>query len=83
MTQKDKILNEIKDKGYLNSFYATYEMGIKQAPTRVWELIHQCGYDIKSRPAKNDSVDWYLATGPKRDKKPEWVFTQDGRAVQV
>lgn len=73
LTQKQRILNELNTKGYLNSFYATYVMGIKQAPTRIYELIHD-GWPIKSFPTsrKGDtSVDWKLEYILPKD---EYVF---------
>lgn len=78
MTQQETILNEIRTKGHLNSFYATYGLGIKQAPTRVFEL-KRAGYDIQARPAKNDSVDWYLGSDaiPNAPEPVEYFFIGD------
>lgn len=63
-TQREKIIKEIQEKGFLNSYYATYVLGIKQAPTRVHE-IKKMGYDIQSRPSSkhDNSVDWYFGRG--------------------
>ena len=45
-TQQERLLIELK-KGRVNSYFATYNMRIKQAPTRIKELRQQ-GYQINS-----------------------------------
>lgn len=67
-TQQQRILQELQ-KGKLNSFYATYEMHIKQAPTRIKELKEQ-GYFIASNERNDRSVDWELIAEPKKERKP-------------
>jgi hypothetical protein len=57
-TQQQTILKRLKD-GPLNSYEATFQLRIKQAPTRIKELRQQ-GYSIISRPRKDRSVDWVL-----------------------
>lgn len=57
-TQQEMILKRLKN-GPLNSYEATFQMRIKQAPTRVKEL-REIGYNIISRPKRDRSVDWVL-----------------------
>jgi hypothetical protein len=57
-TQQKRILDRLREGG-LNSYIATYEMRIKQAPTRIKEL-KEAGYKIVSRRRKDRSVDWLL-----------------------
>lgn len=61
MTQRDRILKEIKDRGQkgLNSYFATFALGIKQAPTRVREL-KDAGYKFKTIGNPDRSVNWIL-----------------------
>ena len=78
-TQKDRILEYLEkhDEG-LNSYYATYEMRIKQAPTRVKELKN-AGYTISKKFNKDGSVNWYLISKPPRLIR-HYVFKDDGTA---
>ena len=77
MTQQNKLLEKLKAEGIVNSYFATYNMGIKQAPTRIYEL-KEMGYDISSHAGDNGSVNWILDY--KEPKAPEWVFV-GGRAI--
>jgi hypothetical protein len=73
LTQQDKLLIELK-KGKVNSYFATYNMRIKQAPTRIKELKEQ-GYNIVSKPNRaNRSVDWELVSKPVKPKQPKYIF---------
>jgi hypothetical protein len=75
LTQHEKLLKAMKEKGYINSFVATYELRIKQAPTRILEL-KKMGFMIKSIPQGNGSVNWTLEAEPKLilKKKQDFVF---------
>ena len=67
ITQKQRILNELierKSSG-LNSYSATYDMRIKQAPTRIREL-REDGYEIRSITQRDGSVNWVLEAYPPR-----------------
>lgn len=57
-TQQEILLSQLK-LGSVNSYFATYTLRIKQAPTRIKELREQ-GYSIISTPNKDRSVDWHL-----------------------
>lgn len=73
VTQQDILLNELK-KGKVNSYRATYDLRIKQAPTRIKELKQQ-GYTIISYPKKDRSVDWELLGAPKEVRiEPEYII---------
>jgi hypothetical protein len=65
-TQRQRILDRLK-KGSLSSYDATYEMGIKQAPTRIKEL-KDMGYVIFSLRQKDRSVIWSLVRGPEKER---------------
>ena|SRR5258706_16217458 len=68
-TQQQKLLNAMKNRPMgVNSFLATYQMGIKQAPTRIRELKEQ-GYNIISHVNKDRSVNWILANTSYRPPK--------------
>lgn len=58
MNQKQIILNRLK-KGSVNSYELTYQLSIKQAPTRIHEL-KKMGYNIDSIFKANGSVDYIL-----------------------
>lgn len=66
-TQKQRLLEALKNAGTsgVNSFFATYSMSIKQAPTRIREL-KDLGFDIKSISKKDGSVNWVLLPPLKR-----------------
>ena len=82
LTQQQIILNaltENKEQG-LNSYTATYDLRIKQAPTRIKEL-KEAGYIIHSTPQKNRSVTWVLEAYPPKVVKH---YSFDGNsAVQT
>jgi hypothetical protein len=63
-TQRERILEALKE-GKLNSYYATYQMRIKQAPTRIKEL-REDGFNIVSTTNKDRSVDWELVSIPDK-----------------
>lgn len=71
-TQRQKILDRLKE-GKLNSYVATYDMRIKQAPTRIRELKDE-GYKISSTPKKDRSVDWELEELPLKDRPYKMVI---------
>lgn len=84
-TQQQILLSQLK-QGSVNSYFATYSLRIKQAPTRIKEL-KEAGYQIISKPNKDRSVDWRLVGSPvvKEVVKPKndysnYVFSKDGRA---
>ena len=86
LTQQQLLLKELR-KGAVNSYYATYDLRIKQAPTRIKELRGQ-GYEITSIQQKDRSVNWVLTHAPKINEETrsvrngdEWIFYPDGRAV--
>lgn len=61
-TQQNILLRELR-KGKVNSYYATYSLKIKQAPTRIKEL-KQLGHTIISTKKTDRSVDWELLNSP-------------------
>jgi hypothetical protein len=63
-TQQARLIEELLTKGFVNSYYATYTMGIKQAPTRIYEL-KQLGYNWIAKIKPDRSVDWILQDKPK------------------
>jgi hypothetical protein len=74
LTQKEQILERLK-QGKLNSYEATYDMRIKQAPTRIKEL-REAGYTIISVTQPNRSVDWVLEETRDRSTNQElaeWI----------
>lgn len=79
--QQRAIVDRMKKEGKVNSFDATYEMAIKQAPSRIAELKDK-GFKIGSRPSKGRSVDWYLEDMPKEEKPFTWVV-ENGLARKV
>jgi len=80
-TQRSKILKVLKE-GRLNSYTATYNMKIKQAPTRIKEL-KELGYKILSLRNKNRSVDWILVGLPLENKAYKFVIGKDNIARRV
>lgn len=83
VTQQSKLLEALK-QGPVNSYKATYIMGIKQAPTRIKEL-RDSGIKINSVIKKDRSVDWVLASDsvvPAQSPRLEdiYVFGADGVA---
>lgn len=80
-TQQQRLLEALREAGSegVNSYYATYKMNIKQAPTRLFE-IKQMGFAIIKRRNNDGSVNWILAHEPKQyrsqDYKPtgQWVY---------
>ena len=80
-TQRQRILDRLKE-GPLNSYEATFEMRIKQAPTRIKELKEE-GYKIISTRQKDRSVDWELAELPLKDRMFKMVVGEDGLARKV
>lgn len=71
LTQKERLLAELKLHP-VNSYYATYELRIKQAPTRIQELQEE-GYPIESVRKPNRSVDWVLKEKPKETTTEEFA----------
>jgi len=68
-TQQNRLLSAMKNTpGGVNSFFATYGMSIKQAPTRIKEL-KQKGFNIKSIANKDRSVNWILLDRSKAEMK--------------
>jgi hypothetical protein len=78
ISQRNKLLNKLKEEGRVNSYFATYQMKIKQAPTRIYEL-RAMGYNITRLPKSDGSVDWELEA--KARVEVNWAFTKDGRAI--
>lgn len=70
MTNHDKILSLLKIAGNrgVSGYDLTYLHGIKQAPTRIWELIHQKHYLIKTRPYGKTVL--YILLGDQRYEEP-------------
>ena len=66
ITQRQRLLKELR-KGKVNSYDATYDFRIKQAPTRIQEL-RVIGYNIVSHPKADRSVDWELLSEPAQPK---------------
>lgn len=64
-TQQEQLLEALK-QGSVNSYYATYTLRIKQAPTRIREL-KDLGYAITSVNKPDRSVDWELWGSPKTE----------------
>jgi len=59
-TQRERILDLLKENDKVNSYDLTYKHSIKQAPTRIYELRQQ-GYTIvSSAPLKDGSIDYYM-----------------------
>jgi hypothetical protein len=55
-TQENMILNYIKDNGYITTLIAVRDLGILQAPARIWGLKRR-GINIKTR--RKQVVDRY------------------------
>lgn len=81
VTQRQRILDILKN-GKLNSYVATYELRIKQAPTRVREL-RESGYKIVSTTNKDRSVDWELTELPLSERPYKMVITDKNLARKV
>lgn len=81
-TQQDKLLQALKE-GPVNSYRATYLMGIKQAPTRIKEL-RDSGIKIKSILQRDRSVNWVLEAQYQALPKLEdqYIFLPNGTAVR-
>ena len=81
-SQRIRLLEALKANGPMgvNSYDATYNMKIKQSPTRIFELRNE-GWDISSITQKDRSTLWILNYTPP--KQPEFLFTKDGRAIQI
>lgn len=81
-TQQQKLLEALKIAP-VNSYFATYNLRIKQAPTRVREL-KEAGYQITSKTNPDRSVDWILFGAPKpiepEVKRYEFV---GNRAIEI
>jgi len=58
VTQQIKLLQALRE-GSVNSYFATFNMRIKQAPTRIRELKLQ-GHEITSTKLPDRSVNWEL-----------------------
>jgi len=87
MTQKQKILNILRQEGSkgLNSY--EWRHIALQLPTRIFEL-KQAGYLITEKTNHDRSVNYFLiqeptaATAPQKPNYEEmYNFTNDGRAV--
>lgn len=84
-TQRQKVLRLLRESGKsgLNSHDLTYIHGIKQAPTRIYELIEK-GYKISSSaPHKNRSIDYVLDYEPEELKKPIRYEFIDNKAIPI
>jgi len=76
MTQQEQILSYLREHNEgLNSYYATYTLGIKQAPTRILEL-RRMGYVIVPTNNVDRSVTWHLISESARKAviKQEFAF---------
>lgn len=62
-TQREKVLEYLTTHPEgLNSFDATYKLGLgKQTPSRIKEL-REAGYKIRSIQKRNRSVNWVLGS---------------------
>ena len=81
-TQQETLLLALKQStNGVNSYYATYNMRIKQAPTRIKELREK-GYIINSVTNPDRSVNWILSGVPSIKKTQQYVFI-DNRAIPV
>jgi len=87
MTQKQKILNILRQEGSkgLNSY--EWRHIALQLPTRIFEL-KQAGYLITEKTNPDRSVNYLLIQEPKQatvSQKPNYEemynFTSDGRAI--
>ena len=81
LTQQQRLLQELK-KGRVNSYFATYELRIKQAPTRIKEL-KELGYAIQSIQKTDRSVDWEVVGESPKPKPKEYIFTDNGVAIEL
>ena len=82
-TQRKILLNELKRAGSIgvNSFYATYTLKIKQAPTRIYELSRD--HLIKSVKKGDKSVNWVLLDNNLRKDRPFHYEFKDNTAFKV
>ena len=71
LTQREQILKALQN-GPLNSYTATYDLHVKQAPTRIKELKEQ-GYTIESITKPNRSVDWILKPSSDATTQEEFI----------
>jgi hypothetical protein len=87
-SQREQLLDKMEQDGFVNSYYATYTMGIKQAPTRIYEL-KKLGHNIQADTKKDGSVDWFINSGelpdlrsgsvqPKISPTPSGSLSQSG-----
>ena len=50
-TQEQMIVDYIKEHGFITNLIAVRDLGILQAPARIWGLKRR-GYNIKTRPKR-------------------------------
>ena len=70
--QEQMILNYIKDNGYITTLQAVNDLGILQAPARIWGLKRR-GINIKTRRKRvvdrygetKRIVEYYIEEGEK------------------
>lgn len=81
-TQCARVLDYLKQHGKLNSYDATFELRIKQAPARIMDL-KRMGYKIRSVRQENRSVDWVLDELPQKERPFTWEIGEDDIARKV
>ena len=82
MTQRDVILQHLKDHKTITSWQAIMEYGITRLATRIWELKNDHGYDfyteyksVKTRLGKNTSIAVYSFPEDAEAAKQLKLFT--------
>ena len=82
--QEQRILNLLREKGSQGAYVYEFTtsrpkgLGVSQYNARIWGLRRK-GHDIKNTTPGHFVLAGDIAT----PKKPEYIFTQDGRAVAV
>ena len=83
-SQEQRILSLLQERGSQGAYVYEFQaprplgLGIAQYNARIWGLRRK-GYDIQNTTPGH----FVLASELSEPKKPEWIFTDDGRAVQV
>ncbi len=72
--QENMILNYIKDNGFITTLQAVRDLGILQAPARIWGLKRR-GVNIKTR--RKEVVDRYGET----KRIVEYYLAEEGEKV--
>ena len=81
-TQKDKILQLLRDNpAGINSFGVARDLAL-QLPTRVWEL-KKIGHNIVSVDKEDGSVDYVLHEGKAPDKFEGMIFKDPITGKQI